>query len=332
MNIEIKNFFNSKTKMILIFAIEFIAILAVLLLILFAGKKSHTVTFDLNGGILISGDVEQRVTQGQSATPPSVAKYGHYLRGWTGSYKSVTRDVTVKAIWEYETSPGIEYSVPENTNYCEISGSFSEIQGEVFIGAYYNERQVLGIQEAAFKNRTGITGVYLLDGILAIEDEAFMGCTSLEVIDIPSTVVRIGENAFAGCKNLKKIILPDSLKVIEDGAFDECVALESVILGENLMEIGARAFSSCAALTEIILPKKLEKIGVGVFNTDGMIIKLYILAEEVPSSFVDGWYVGDIELIFDLGSILEDETEEDESNDNDKDKDDEGGGFWGDIL
>ena len=330
MKIDLKKNFSGKAKMIVIFAVEFIAILAILLLILFAGKKSHTVTFDLNGGILISGDVEQRVTQGQSANPPSVAKYGHYLRGWSGSYKSVTRDVTVKAIWEYETSPGIEYSVPENTNYCEISGSFSEIQGEVFIGAYYNERQVLGIQRGAFKNRTGITGVYLLDGILAIEDEAFMGCSSLEVIDIPSTVIRIGENAFSGCENLKEIILPDSLKVIEDGAFEGCESLESVTLGENLMEIGAYAFSGCNSLTEIILPEKLKKIGVGTFNTDKMTIKLYILAEETPLGFVDGWYIGDIELIFDFDSILEDEVEEEDSDD--KDKDDEGGGFWGDIL
>ena len=72
---EIKNL-KQKTKLIIILAVEFAAIIAVLALIFFAGKKVHTVTFDLNGGILISGDLEQRVTQGQHASPPSVAKYG----------------------------------------------------------------------------------------------------------------------------------------------------------------------------------------------------------------------------------------------------------------
>lgn len=262
---EIKNL-KQKTKLIIILAVEFVAIIAVLALIFFAGKKVHTVTFDLNGGILISGDLEQRVTQGQHASPPSVAKYGHYLRGWSGSYKSVTRDVTVKAIWEYETSPGIEYSFEDHVNYCEISGSFSEIQGEVYIGAYYNDRQVLGIQAGAFKDRTGITAVHLLDGILAIEDEAFAGCENLEVIEIPSTVVRIGENAFKGCTSLKEIILPESLKTIEVGAFEGCTSLEKITFNENLKTIGDRAFAGCVALTEVKLTESVRRIGNAAFE------------------------------------------------------------------
>ena len=38
---------KQKTKLIIILAVEFIAISLVLLLIFFAGKKSYTVTFDL---------------------------------------------------------------------------------------------------------------------------------------------------------------------------------------------------------------------------------------------------------------------------------------------
>ena len=262
---EIKNL-KEKTKLIIILTVEFVAIIAVLALIFFAGKKTHTVTFDLNGGILISGDLEQRVTQGQNATPPSVAKFGHYLRGWSGSYKSVTRDVTVKAIWEYETSPGIEYSFEDHVNYCEISGSFSEIQGEVYIGAYYKDRQVLGIQAGAFKNRTGITSVHLLDGILAIEDEAFSGCENLEVIEIPSTVVRIGDRAFEGCTSLKEIILPESLKVIESGAFAGCTSLEKISFNENLKTIGGSAFAGCEKLIEVKLPESVKVIGPSAFE------------------------------------------------------------------
>ena len=257
---------NQKVKLIIILAVEFVAIMTILLLILFAGKKTHTVTFDLNGGILISGDLEQRVTQGQSAHPPSVAKFGHYLRGWSGSYKSVTRSVTVKAIWEYETSPGIEYYFPEHTNYCEISGSFKEIQGEIFIGSYYNERQVLGIQAGAFKDRTGITSVHLLDGILAIEEEAFAGCTSLEVVDVPSTVVRIGKGAFAGCEKLKEIILPKSLKTIEEGAFAGCSSIETIVFEDKLETIGDYAFAGCSSVKEINLPKGVLTIGNFAFS------------------------------------------------------------------
>ena len=48
-----------KIKLGVILGVEFVAITLILLLIFFAGKKSYTVTFDLNGGTLISGELEQ---------------------------------------------------------------------------------------------------------------------------------------------------------------------------------------------------------------------------------------------------------------------------------
>lgn len=262
---------SQKTKLILILTVEFLAISIILLLIFFAGKKSYTVTFDLNGGILISGDAIQRVTQGQNATPPNVAKDGHYLRGWSGSYHKVTRDSTVKAIWEYETTPGIIYSDADNQNYCEIIGSYKGLRGEVYVGAYHDEKMVLGITEGAFKDRSEITAMHLLDGILAIEAEAFAGCTKMETIEIPSTVVKIGKNAFAGCESLKEIVLPSDLITIEAGAF-----------------------AGCTSLTEIVIPEGVEVIEAGAFDTEGLVINVYFESGEIPKGFADGWHKGKI--------------------------------------
>ncbi|MBP3401782.1 MAG: leucine-rich repeat protein [Clostridia bacterium] len=290
---------SQKTKLIIILAIEFIAISIILLLIFFAGKKSYTVTFDLNGGILISGEAVQRVTQGQSATPPNVAKDGHYLRGWSGSYHKVTRDSTVKAIWEYETTPGIIYSDAENQNYCEIIGSYKGLRGEVYIGAYHDEKMVLGITEGAFKGRNEITAMHLLDGILAIEAEAFAGCTKMETIEIPSTVVKIGKNAFAGCESLTEIVLPSDLVTIEAGAF-----------------------AGCSSLTEIVIPEGVEVIETGAFDTEGLIINVYFDEGEMPEGFADGWHKG--KIVYGYEPPLE-ETEAQTKNDpwwnKDKDKD-----------
>lgn len=358
---KIKNL-RPKIRLIAILSVEFVAIITILLLVLFAGKKTHTVTFDLNGGVLLGGEVVQRVTQGQSATPPAVAKHGHYLLRWSGSYKSVTQDVTVRAIWEYETSPGIEYYVPDNTNYCEISGSYREIQGDVYIGAYYENRQVMGIKEAAFKDRVGVTGVYLLDGILGIADEAFAGCTSLEVIELPSTLVRIGKEAFRDCTSLKEIILPASLKFIDASAFEGCTSLEKVtfyeefeIVDENekgdkadkadkgnkpqtpevrskIETIGERAFFGCESLREIILPESLKNVGVSAFNTPKMTIKLYITEENIPLGFAKGWCNADAIILYDFTNIPEEDeegdTEEDGKDKNEGDKKDNDKPFW----
>lgn len=263
---EEKGLSRQKIKLAIILSVEFIAIALVLVLIFFSGKKSYTVTFDLDGGILISGDLDQRVMQGSNATPPTAAKFGHYLRGWEGSYKSITQDVTIKAIWEYETTAGIEYSLPSNTNYCEISGSFEQIQGEIFIGAYHSSgRKVLGIKDGAFKQRTGITSVHLLDGILSIGTEAFLGCEKMEHIDLPSTVVKIGKDAFKNCTSLTSITLPENIEVIESGAFAGCTSLTTVIIPEGIKTISSSAFEGCTSLTEIVIPEGIETIEASAF-------------------------------------------------------------------
>lgn len=279
---------KQKTKLIIVLGVEFIAITVVLLLIFLAGKKTYTVTFDLDDGILISGEEIQRVTQGQNAYPPEVAKDGHYLRGWSASYMKITRDITIKAIWEYETTPGIEYDVPDNKNYCEISGSYKDLHGDVYIGAYYGERLVLGIKEGAFKDRVGITAVYLLDGILSIDDEAFMGCTGLEVIEIPSTVVSIGRGAFANCENLKTLILSDTL-----------------------VSIGEDAFLGCDSLEQIIIPSSVKSIGHTAFNTPGLVINLVIDEEDAPLGFANGWHTSSVTVNW--GYVIPDDEESEEN-------------------
>ena len=223
---------KNRIKLAIIFGVEFIAIAVVLLLIFFAGKKSYTVTFDLNGGILLNGDLVQEVRQGGSATPPNVAKDGCYLHSWSASYQRVTRDVTVRAVWEYETTEGIEYSTDRDgydSNYCEITGSFPELRGDVYLGAYHDERKVLGIRAEAFKGRTGIERVYMLDGILSIGEETFAGCTSLESIVLPNTLAVIAKGAFRDCVSLKSITIPASVEYIDDGAFEGCTSLEEII-------------------------------------------------------------------------------------------------------
>ncbi len=211
---------SHKVKLFIFISVEMIAIVTVFLLILFAGKKSYTVTFDLNGGELLSGDVVQTVTRGQNANPPIVTKDGCYLLKWSDSYQKVTRDVYAKAIWEYETTAGIEYEVLPNSNYCLISGCYKELSGAVYIGAYYNNLKVLGIKDDAFKDCDKITSIYLLEGILSIGNNAFMGCSSLETINIPNTVESIGDNAFKDCLKLTEITLPLSVTEIGFEAFN----------------------------------------------------------------------------------------------------------------
>ena len=244
-----------KTKLIIILTAEFIAVAILLLLVFMAGKKSYTVTFDLDGGTLLGGETVQRVTQGQSATPPQVVKTGHYLLRWSGTYKEVTSDSTVKAVWEYETSYGIEYDNSQNRNYCEISGCYPEISGSVYIGAYFGDQKVLGVKSGAFSGCDRIEAIYFLDGILKIENEAFKDCSSLAEIALPKTLKVLGNSAFSGCTELSKIILPEGLEEIGDGAFSGCSSLTSITIPSTVKKIGDEAFLGCSSLSEIIFAR-----------------------------------------------------------------------------
>lgn len=291
-----KNKNAGKLKIIIVFGVLFLLVSVLLTLIFLEGKKTYTVQFELNGGTLLGGSLEQRVMQGQDAIPPSVVKDGAYLRGWSSSYRRITKDVVIEAVWEYETTAGIIYTDGENQNYVEIERAYEFLRGEVYLGAYFNEKKVLGILPGAFANCKGVTKVYLLDGLITVGKGAFENCTSLLEIEIPKTVTHVGKYAF---KN--------------------CASLEEVILNEGILGLGENAFEGCVGLTEIILPESLTTIEANAFaGCSGLVIKTTIPQEEWPAGWASGWQGDATVEIIDITEIEEDEEGKENSKDKDK--------------
>lgn len=275
-----------KIKLALILGIEFIAIAIVLILIFFSGKKQYTVVFDIDGGILLSGNVEQRVTQGHGATPPSVVKEGHYLRGWSGNYREITHNIEIKAIWEYETTPGVIYNNISGATYTEIKGSYEYLCGKVYIGAYHNDLKVLSITDCAFEGRTKITDIHLLDGILKIGDRAFANCTGMTYIELPDTTLRIGAEAFSGCTNLESITLPQGLEELGAKAFMGCSSLTEVRIPSTMKKIDESAFEGCENLKSVIFYEVEEDVDIFAEEEDNEPIAIEPLLEIGKSAFM----------------------------------------------
>lgn len=291
-------------KLIIFLAVQLSIVLTIILIVLFAGKKMYTVTFNLNGGNHVSGELVQTVRFGKSATPPVVTRDGCYLYGWNQPYNVVTSDMTITAIWEYETTIGVEFEVIPNSDYCLISGCYKNIAGDVYVGAHYQGKKVLGIKDGAFKDCKYITGIYLLDGIISIGDEAFAGCTSLKRVNIPSTVTTIGENVLANCSSLEAISVPfvgDSLynntkpffgyffggtsysngynkvpsklkyvdittdQPISDYAFYKCSKINILKIFGDVESIGLNAFRNCSSIRVLSLPDSVKYIGDAAF-------------------------------------------------------------------
>ena len=257
---------KQKIKLGIILGVEFVAITLILVLIFFAGKKTYTVTFDLNGGTLISGELEQVVSQGKSATPPTVAKDGCYLHSWSASYHQVTRDIVIKAVWEWQTSIGFDYNAGEYSDYCVITGSFKDLVGDVYVGVYYNNKRVLGIQDEAFMDRDGITYIHMLDGILSIGDKVFADSDALVSVELPGTLAKLGNSAFEGCDSLTSIALPNTLTNLGTRVFADCTSLEKVVLPNGIKYIPSGTFDGCTSLTEIVIPASVERIEAGAFR------------------------------------------------------------------
>lgn len=257
---------KQKIKLGIILGVEFVAITVILILIFFAGKKSYNVTFDLNGGTLISGDLEQVVMQGKNATPPVVAKDGCYLHSWSASYRQITRDIVIKAVWEWQTSIGFDYTSSEDSNYCEIVGCFKDLTGDVYVGVYHDNKKVLGIRDEAFRNRDGITYIHMLDGILSIGESVFRDCDSLIALELPGTLTKLGKYAFMDCKMLEKIVLPGTLEIIPESAFEGCTSLKEVVIPSGVKTIESSAFAGCTSLEEIVIPSSVEVIKTDAFK------------------------------------------------------------------
>lgn len=306
-------------KLIVFLLTEFLVAVVVILITMFAGRKNFTVTFDLNGGTFISGDLVQSVRYGHDAIPPEVTKDGSYLLKWDEPFTKITKDITVKAVWEYETSYGIEFEHVGNSNYCLISGSYDNISGDVYIGSYHNGMRVLGIKSGAFKNCTRITGIYLLDGIVSIESEAFAGCTNLRTIEIPSTVEVFGTNILKGCNKLEKMSVPfvgdvlgESTKTnfgyffgasnywnnknnvpetltdvyingsgeIPSAAFYNCYNIKNITFSDKVTKLGVNSFRKCSGLETIKIGNGVTEIDATAFM-DCTNLKSVILGENV---------------------------------------------------
>lgn len=286
---KLKEHHKGKLKIIIAFSVLFLVVTLLIVMIFYAGKKTYVVQYDLNGGTLISGSLEQHITQGQNAIPPTVVKDGAYLYGWSESSDHITKDMVITAIWNYETTKGIRYSVGGAQNYAEIAGVYQYISGDVYLGSYYGDKKILGICGGAFANCEGITGVYLLDGLLYIGNDAFLNCKGLTEIEVPKTVthlgsgvfrgcesletvvlneglLEIGAGAFEGCTSLREIVIPSTVKQIDAGAFKGCESLEKIVISGEIEEIAPETFKDCVSLVEVVTPESILKIGDGAFT------------------------------------------------------------------
>ena len=114
-----------------------------------------------------------------------------------------------------------------------------------------NTYTVTSVGNLAFSNCSGLTSVYIPDGVTSIGIGAFFACRSLTSVDIPDGVTSIGDYAFSECSGLTSVTIPGSVTSIGNYAFSWCSVLTSVDIPDGVTSIGNRAFLACSVLTSV---------------------------------------------------------------------------------
>lgn len=135
------------------------------------------------------------------------------------------------------------------------------------------------IEEDAFRNNSGITSVFMHNGIIGILDNAFSDCKNLTSVTFSQNIDYIGDFAFANCSNLTAIDMSNctNLLDLQGYTFRDCTKLSAITLPPNITRIGSQAFANCLALTSITLPSTVRSLESNAFYTSGL------LSIELPS-------------------------------------------------
>ncbi len=109
-------------KRILTIVIAYILSAAIIVsgIVLAVSPKEFTVTFDLNEGTLIEGELVQTVEEASQIQLPKVEREGYHFAGWDKAVINLSADTTVKALWSlFEMTVEFRY-----TDGTYVSGEF----------------------------------------------------------------------------------------------------------------------------------------------------------------------------------------------------------------
>lgn len=90
-----------RSKILLLLSILIISVLS--LCTITACAKEFTVSFEGNGGFLVSGETTQIVNSSSKLNPPVFGRYGYEQDGWDIDPSTVKSDATLKAQWKVST-------------------------------------------------------------------------------------------------------------------------------------------------------------------------------------------------------------------------------------
>ena len=173
----------------------------------------------------------------------------------------------------------------------------STVSGNVIIPSTLGGYVVTEINNYAFANNIGITGISIPNSVTKIGNNAFYMCDYITKIILPNSIMFIGDEAFFFCFSLETIELsdeneyfsldengvlynkdktklvcypaakknktfaiPDSVKVVGNSAFCGNANLEEIIIPNSVIAIEDSAFEFCLSLKNLVFPGSIKNV------------------------------------------------------------------------
>lgn len=291
-------------------------ILIFILMLSGCSQEIYTVSFDTIGGDHIDSVL---VHHGDKIPNPSVPyKEGYTFNGW--SYNGVPwnlktdrvkSDMTLRAIFSANIykitfdSDGGSLVKPISEEYDHrVTLPETTKEGFAYAGWDYNNKivKVLDVPATNLTLKVVWDIDYTVWYVWRNELRAYKG--DFEKIYLPAyylldfnkvNIDIIKNGCFSSNLKIKEVIIPEGIKTIDNSAFFGCSSLEKVTLPNTLESIGSFAFYM-SNIKEIVIPSSVTKINVYAFYNTNSSTKIFLEHDTIPSEWVDGWYVGDVEV------------------------------------
>ena len=153
---------------------------------------------------------------------------------------------------------------------------------------------VVAIADAAFRQKTNFTSLYIGKNVASIGTNAFRQCTALTAVVIPKSVTSMGTSVFEDCTSLTSaafedgftmnyipdwtfyntrftsFTIPASVQTINKGAFSYNTALAAIDFPATVTKLGEEAFRNCSALSVVTIPATITAMDRNVFWNSGV--------------------------------------------------------------
>lgn len=234
--------------------------------IIFMRKKSLALTLMLAFSCILGGNLMAAYTTNYNEVDVNGNTIYYYVGGYAGNYYAYVT---------YATSSYNSYSgnvvIPQTVTTNDKTYTVKYIDEAAFknstgLTSVTLPSSIIQISKNAFEGCSGLTSINLWEtSVTSIGNYVFKGCTSLESITIPATTTSLGTNVFEGCISLETITIPSLVTSIGSYTFDGCTSLTTVTINSNLTSIPSYLFRGCTSLSSVNIPSTVTSISGSAF-------------------------------------------------------------------